>query len=108
MTIQNEGVYAAEFLLSEGNGEISRVTVTINTNGKDLKAGTILKESDGTYSAWENGETAKAILYDNVKAGTTKALVIARLAEVSKSCLIFPSEATGYEAGLLANFIVTR
>lgn len=108
MTIQYEGVYAGEFLLSEGNGEISREVVTISTGGTNLTAGTILKESSGTFSAWGSGDTAKAVLFANVKDGESQALVIRRFAEVDGKKLVFPAGATGYEAGLSAEGIVVR
>lgn len=108
MTIQYEGVYPYEFLISEGNGEISREVVTISTGGNNLSAGTILKESSGTYSAWQNGDTAKAILAKNINSDATQALVFRRFAEVDGKKLIYPSGATGYEAGLNAEGIIVR
>lgn len=108
MTIQYESNYAGEFILSEGNGEISREKVAISTGGNDLQAGTILKESGGTYSAWGSGDTAKAILYANIKDGVTEALVIRRFAEVDGKKLVYPAGETGYEAGLNAEGIVIR
>lgn len=51
MTILTEGRYAAEYLVSEGNGTISREVVTL-ASGQDLVAGTVIgKASDGTHKA---------------------------------------------------------
>jgi hypothetical protein len=51
MTVLSEGVYAAEYLISEGNGTISREVVTLAT-GQNLTAGTVVgKASDGTFKA---------------------------------------------------------
>lgn len=51
MNILTEGRYAAEYLVSEGNGTISREVVTL-ASGQDLVAGTVIgKASDGTHKA---------------------------------------------------------
>jgi hypothetical protein len=51
MTVLTEGRYAAEYLISEGNGTISREVGTLAA-GQNLAAGTVLgKASDGTLKA---------------------------------------------------------
>ena len=97
-----EGKRAGEFLLSEGNGAISREQVTLIT-GQNLVAGTVLGKitASSKYTAYADGavdgsEVAAAILYDNVDAGLTdmNAVVIARDAEVS-SAMLTGSDANG-------------
>jgi hypothetical protein len=97
-----EGTRAGEFLLSEGNGSISRETITL-ISGQDLAAGTVLGKitASGKYTEYSDGaadgsETAAAILYDNVdaSAGDKDAVVIARYAEVS-TAMLTASDAAG-------------
>ncbi len=111
---QTEGTRAGEFLLSEGNGAISRESVTL-ISGQDLVAGTVLGKitASGKYTAYSdvasNGsEVAAAILYDKVdaSAGDKAATVIARDAEVS-SGLLTGSDANGV-ADLAAVGIIVR
>lgn len=96
-----EGKYTGEFIVSEGNGSISREEVIIAAAAGAMVAGTVLGKitASGKYKEYNNAnsdgtETAVAILYDNVpdSASDQKAVVIARLAEVQQS------ELTGYDA----------
>jgi hypothetical protein len=51
MTVLTEGTYPAEYLVSEGNGTISREVVGL-ASGQNLSAGTVIgKAADGTYKA---------------------------------------------------------
>ena len=104
---------AGEFLLSEGNGSISRETITL-ISGQDLAAGTVLGKitASGKYTAYADGasdgsEAAAAILYDNVdaSAGDKDAVVIARFAEVS-SDILTGSDANGVADLTVLNIIV--
>ncbi len=109
-----EGKRAGEFLLSEGNGKISRETIIL-VAGQNLEAGTVLGKitASGKYAAYADGaadgtETAVAILYDNVDAtaGDVDAVVIARYAEVS-AALLTGSDANGV-LDLAAEGIIVR
>jgi len=111
---QTEGAHAGEFLLSEGNGRISRETITL-VSGQDLSAGTVIGKitASGKYTAYADGnvdgsEVAAMILYANVDAtsGDKEAVAISRYAEVSVVSLT-GSDANGL-ADLLALGIVAR
>ncbi len=87
---------AAEFVLSEGNGRISREVVTIAA-GAALGAGTVLGivTNTGDYAAYnaaanDGTEIAAAILWADVDATNTavEAVVIARQAEVKEDMLV--------------------
>jgi hypothetical protein len=65
-----EGRYAGEFIVSEGNGRISRETITV-LSGETLKAGAVLGKvtASGKYKALDpaavdGSEAAAGILYD--------------------------------------------
>lgn len=92
----NEGKHTAEFLLSEGNGYISRDTVVIDSSAAALQPGTLLgKMANGRYKAYANAnsagdaDAAAGILYAYVadSTGNQKAVMIARYAEVAESML---------------------
>lgn len=111
---QTEGTRAGEFLLSEGNGAISRESVTIVT-GQDLVAGTVVGKitASGKYAAYsdvaaDGTQTAAGVLYGNVDATAADktAVIIARYAEVS-SAMLTGSDANGV-ADLLALGIIVR
>lgn len=101
MTALTNHTRAGGFIQSEGNGFISRDTVTISggTGGAGaLKAGTVLGKltSGGEYmpspaSGSDGSQTAIAILFDDVDAtdGDVLATVIARDAEVRASDLLY-------------------
>ncbi len=92
MTVLTEGKHAGEFIVSEGNGFISRETGTI-VSGQNLVAGTVLGKitASGKYTAYSDGaadgsQTAVGVLFDNVDASAGDvggAVIIARLAEVN-------------------------
>lgn len=86
-----EGKHTAEFLLSEGNGTISREQVTIAAAAGALAAGTVLGKitASGKYAAYDNGatdgtEVAAGVLYAAAPDLPTdqKAVAIVRSAEV--------------------------
>lgn len=96
MTTLTEGIHTGEFLLSEGNGFISREKVIVTQTGVALKSGTVLAKltATGKYVAYDDvgtdgSETAVAILYTELPAftGDVKAVVIARQAEVKAVAL---------------------
>ncbi len=115
MTVLTEGKHPGEFIVSEGNGWISREAVTI-VSGQNLAAGTVLGKitASGKYAAYNDGaadgtETAAGILFDNVDASggdVAGAVMIARLAEVNGDELT-GNDANG-TADLLALDIVVR
>jgi len=86
-----EGKHTGEFLLSEGNGSISREEVTIAAAAGALVPGTVLGKitTSGKYVAYNNAaadgsEVAAAVLYAAAPdlAVDQDAVVIARQAEV--------------------------
>src|SRR5918993_1555799 len=86
-----EGRYAGEFVVSEGNGKISRETITV-LSGETLEAGAVLGKvtASGKYKALDpaavdGSEVAAGILYDAVDASAADAegVAIVRLAEVN-------------------------
>jgi hypothetical protein len=93
MPVLNEGRYAGEFIVSEGNGRISRETITV-LSGQNLQAAAVLGKitASGKYkvldpAASDGSQTAVAVLYDNVDAATADAV---RLAEVNGAELVWP------------------
>jgi hypothetical protein len=99
MAILTEGAYTAEFLLSEGNGEISREQVILAA-GDALPAGQILGvvTASGLYKPHNPSDTgsnatgtavAAGILYAPAEASDVDrpAVVISRLAEVDAARL---------------------
>lgn len=83
MTTLTEGVHTGEFLLSEGNGSISREVVTIPSGQGKLPPGTLLNASNEAVDH-EDAADAVKILYSAVDAtsAAVKAVAIARDAEV--------------------------
>lgn len=80
MTVFNEGVHTAEWLISEGNGQISREqgTFTAALNTKYV-SGTVLGKitASGKYipslnAASDGSQTAVAILHTEVPAGPAR------------------------------------
>ena len=100
-----EGRYAGEFVVSEGNGRISRETITV-LSGETLEAGAVLGKvtGSGKYKALDpaavdGSEVAAGVLYDAVDASGADAegLAIVRLAEVNAAELVWPAGITGPE-----------
>lgn len=96
-----EGKHTAEFLLSEGNGSISREEVVISSTAGAMVPGTVVGviTATGEYAAYSNvavdgTQTAAGILYAAVadSAADQKAVVIVRDAEVVSA------ELTGIDA----------
>lgn len=91
-----EGKHTAEFLLSEGNGSISREQIVIDSSAPALQPGTLVgKMANGRYKAYANAnsagdaDAAAGILYAYVadSTGNQQAVMIARQAEVATSML---------------------
>ena len=98
MNVKTESVYTGEFLVSEGNNTISREQVPFAAN-LTMEPGTVVGKAstDGIYSALDPAasdgtETAAGILYAGkvTDASGGDGVIIARLAEVVDSLLIWP------------------
>ncbi|QJP72390.1 head decoration protein [Burkholderia glumae] len=89
-----QGVLTAEFLVSEGSGQISRERIVVKA-GAALPSGQVLGvTSTGAYAPYDNAandgsEVAAAILYAPLAASDTSrsATGIVRLAEVAGELL---------------------
>ena len=108
MNTINESVHTGEFVVSEGNNGISREAVSI-VKGRDLIAGTILGKvtSSGAYAplnlkASDGSEVAAGVLYSAVKSDSESSVIIARLAEVSESLLVYPAAITSEKKAAVA------
>lgn len=103
MVTLTQGKYAGEFLLSEGNGAISRANGTV-VSGQNLKAGQVVMDNGAgkltaLTAAGTSGDldgTVLGILLGNVdaSAGDVAAAYIARDAEVNGNELTYPTEST--------------
>ena len=90
MQVQTEGIHTAEFLLSEGQGQISRENIDVEA-GDALPAGQILgKTAANVYGAYDpaandGDQTAVGILYAPLDQSATarRAVGIVRMAEIA-------------------------
>lgn len=119
-TTQNQPV--GWHIVSEGNGTISRETVTIASGEGVLKAGSVLGKitASGKYGWYDNAasdgtQAAAAVLFSDVDATSAdvKAVVHVRQAEVWADRLVYITGAdstaiTAGKADLLAIGIVAR
>ena len=105
MNIQTEAVHTAEFLLSEGNREISREAITVAA-GDALPAGQVLgiQTASGHYAAYspaaaDGTEVAVGILHAALPASADvrNGVAFVRLAEVAAARL------TGLDAAAIAD-----
>jgi hypothetical protein len=105
MPTLQEGRHAGEFIVAEGNGTISRESVTL-LSGEHLDAGAVLGKvtASGKFKALDpaaidGSEAAAAILYDAVDASAadTDGVAIVRLAEVHGGELVWPDGITAGE-----------
>lgn len=97
MTVLTETNHVGEFLVSEGNGYISRKVVTVTVSGASKwLSGTVLGKitASGKYIKYSNGasdgsEVAAGILYNELDpvAGDIKATIIENDAEVIQAKL---------------------
>lgn len=117
MSTKTEGLHDAEFLLSEGNGQISREQVTVAQGTAAIVAGTVMGKitASGKYIAYVDGAVdgsgvAAGILLTNLPAQTGsadhKATIIARSAEAIAT-LVTGEDASGI-AELAALGIILR
>ena len=92
--IKTEGIHTAEFLLSEGEGQISRENIDVEA-GDALPAGQVLgKTAANVYGAYDpaavdGDQVAVGILYAPLEQSTAtrRAIGIVRLAEVAGAVL---------------------
>ena len=115
MSTLTEGKRTAEFLLSEGEGAISRDVVTIVAGAGALAAGTVLGKitASGKYKAYASGnsdgsQTAVGVLYAATpsSASDQSAVAVTRMAEVA-GALLTGSDATAV-TGLKAALVIVR
>lgn len=121
MTWINEGRHPGEFMVSEGNGRISRETVTI-ASGANLEPATVLGKvtASGKHTilapaATDGSQNAAAILYGHAKAAAAdvQAVAVVRMAEVKSAELVWPAGITAPQktaalAELAALLIIAR
>ncbi len=102
MPVLIEGPHKGEFIVSEGNGSISREVITI-LSGRTLHPGAVLGKvtASGKYrdldpSASDGSEVAAAILHDaaDASAGDISAVAIVRLAEINAAEILWPDGIT--------------
>lgn len=113
MVVKTETKHREEFLLSEGNGDISRESGTLKA-GESVVDGTVLENDAGALVA--AGATTLAadvvgVAIGNVDASLAAAPIsyVARLATVKESALTVEGGMTAaVRAGLAAAFIVPR
>ena len=120
MVVKTEPVHTGEFIVSEGNNSISREQVPLAAD-LALLPGTVLgKNASDIYlplntAADDGTQVAAGILYSAVTTGATgsQGVIVARLAEVVESLLIFPDGITDEDKAtalsqLRAQEIITR
>nr|MDT0253422.1 head decoration protein [Endozoicomonas sp.] len=119
--MKTEGMHTGEFLVSEGNNSISREQVPVAAN-LDMEPGTVVGKvtATGVYAplapaAADGTETAAGVLYAGkvTEASGGDGVIIARLAEVVDSLLVWPVGITAEEqsdavAELAGLDIITR
>lgn len=108
MVVKTEARHTAEFILSEGNGSISRESGTV-LKGQKLKAGEVVQKdgagkliaADGNLTSAGDVQTEVAgMVIEAVDASVTgtdadtAAAYIARVAEVNNNLLTYPTETT--------------
>ncbi|MFY3138006.1 head decoration protein [Achromobacter xylosoxidans] len=110
MNILHEKARTAEFLLSEGAGEISREKITLAATATGYPSGQVLGQitANKQYAAYnpagtDGTEKAAAVLYGSADISTDPqpATAIVRLAEVAVASL------TGLDAEARADFAPT-
>ncbi len=100
MDTKTQGSRDLQFLLSEGNGGISRDTVTFAEDNGVIEPGTLVAvlDADGTYvpadeAGADGAEVVVAVTayrVDTVGADV-EAVIVSRLAEVITDSLVFPA-----------------
>lgn len=110
MTVLNEGVHTAEWLISEGNGQISReaVTFTAAVNTK-YPSGTVLGKitASGKYipslnAASDGSQTAVAILHTEVPAGAARDVKVTAIVRSAEAFGAMLNSGVALESGVPA------
>lgn len=112
MSTLTQGRRAAEFILSEANGNYSRQNGVL-ISGQNLAAGTVLKASGSKLTAYTVASAPVGILLEatDASAGDVACAYIARAAEVKLALLTYPPDVTDEPdviADLLTIGIVAR
>ncbi|WP_067515600.1 head decoration protein [Endozoicomonas ascidiicola] len=111
MSVKTESVYTGEFLVSEGNNSISREQVAFAAN-LTMKPGTVIAMVSATGlfqpldpSADDGTQNALGVLYAGkvTDASGGDGVIIARLAEVVDSLLIWPAGITDEQKAAAVN-----
>lgn len=125
MAVYNEPTRHLDFLLSEGNGSISRDQVTLTASQGDLVAGTVLAKvtATGNYVPYDDdanagtpgaGVALAILAYNTPNSASTQAVtVISRYAEVDAAGLTWEAsndstEIANGKADLAAVGIICR
>ncbi|WP_213766756.1 head decoration protein [Caballeronia sp. dw_19] len=113
-TIKTQGALTGEFLLSEGEGRISREKIVV-TSGDALSAGQLLGalNATGKYVPYDNAadtgaQIASAVLYAALPASTDdrQGVAIVRLAEVAEA--LITGLDTDARTDLASKFVIVR
>lgn len=109
MTALTEARHTASFILSEGNGQISRES---GTAGGTLRAGELVKVSTGTLVSYNGSGTVVGVAINAADSGELVAY-IARNAEVNGNLLYSTEDTDGIVdaaglAGLATLNIIVR
>lgn len=98
MAVLTEARHAGEFILSEGNGHVSRDTITIVSGAGVVKAGTVLgkitasgKYKPATATGTDGGQTGAAVNIYEVDATSADVSVAAvvRQAEINGNLITY-------------------
>jgi hypothetical protein len=119
MPNQTESPRNVAFLISEGNGQISRENIILAAHQQPINAGTVLGKitTTGEYTNWDPAgrdgiENAVAVLLYDANSDTGQAAVIHRLAEVDRAQMDFgaatEAEITQAISDLAVEFIIVR
>ncbi len=116
MPVMTEPVHAGEFIVSEGNNNISRELIEIGPS-LTLLPGTVLGKNTatGVYEALDpvaddGRQMAAGVLWEHVTTDATggEAVIIARLAEVDEVLLVWPDTITDEQKTAAINELMAQ
>lgn len=84
MNTLTEGKHSADFIISEGNGNISRDNISIGLS-QEIVPGMVLKASGNDHVAWTAGATPTGIAIYGVITGTGKK---EEIAAITRDCTV--------------------
>lgn len=106
MAILNYVQRMKAFVLSEGEGTISRENITVTQSGAAIASGTVISKltASGKYVPYDNvgtdgSETAAGILYNHLDAATGDVKAVAFV----RNCEVNALELTGLDANATAD-----